>query len=152
MIGSWFFEWLKYCARRKPLSDAGIVKCRPDTGVFGYSFGCNYMEGIWKSKFTSPGFPYDSFKRLTVIRIGRALSAHKAFSDRNRVLNLIVSTRFQLQRRKSDIKSYKNGYRGKSWQNWDVYAANVPQGKRIQVVLFCDAIKGQGPWSNQKAH
>lgn len=76
------------------------------------------------------GFHYGSFKKLTVIRIGMALSAHQVLLDRKRVLDLIVSTGFPLQRR-SDIKSCKNICRGKSWKNWDVFTANFPLGRRI---------------------
>lgn len=76
------------------------------------------------------GFHYGSFKKLTVIRIGMTLSAHQVLLNRKRVLELIVSTGFPLQRR-SDIKSYKNICRGKSWKNWDVSSADFHLGRRI---------------------
>lgn len=126
-IGSWFCEWLKYCARYKAFSDAGVVI--PECLIAPLDVN------IWKKtgnlSLCHTGFHYDSFKKLTVSRIVMVLSAHQVLLDRKRVLDLIVSTGFPLQRRRSDIKSYKNICRGKSWKNWDMSAAGFPLRRRI---------------------
>lgn len=127
MIGSWFCEWLNYCARCKPFSNAGVVI----PGCLVTLLNVNIWRRTGNLSLCHTGFHYDSFKKLTVIRIGMALSAHQVLLDRKRVLDLIVSTGFLLQRRRSDIKSYKNICRGKSWKNWDVSAVDFPLWKRI---------------------